>query len=450
MLASLRCSNASLFLLAISFFSARALACSCAVPPPPCEAIGRSQLVFLGTVTEINTQPGSSFKTARMTVDRLFKGTRKTAVDLFDDGMCDAPDLQVGKQFLMYTSSFSNGAVPARGCTRSRSIENADEDLNFLRQYTTGKVSTHIDGTVLFRPDEPEDSSLGDAGRTPLKDVQVTLSSNGKEFRAKTTSVGKYSFSGLAPGEYTIDPELSGYHLDWAPDSIVLVANGCAEADMLMKVDRRVVGSVLDDSGAPIGGALVEMVFTDDKLKRSLQPVLLDISDQDGHYEINGIPPGNYYLGVNINSTPTKEHPYPTTYYPNTPDRNLAMRIGVVGASVQEYDLRVPRRLSLVTVHGKIQTAEGKSPLPQDHPQVRIKEPGLYGQIENETIRIDADGQFQFDLCEGIEYSAFAFSGPIRSAIYSAPVEFTPTKENDRLVLILDKTFEEFRKLRPK
>jgi len=218
-----------------------------------------------------------------------------------------------------------------------------------------------------------------------------------------------------------------------------------------MKVDRRVQGTVRDDDGAPVSGALVEMVSTNKQLKQWEQTVLLDVSDESGHYTINGIPPGDYYLGINIRSTPTKEYPYPSTYYPNTSEVRQAMQIGIViGASVLDYDLRVPPRLPLVTLRGRIQNADGKPPRVEDHPQVRIKEPGLLGQIEQQPIKIDSEGRFQFDLCEGIKYSAFAFSGPLRSATYSAPIEFTPSAENNQLVLTLDKTSDEFRKLRPK
>ena len=110
-------------------------------------------------------------------------------------------------------------------CTRSRRVEDADEDLAFLKKYKSGKVTTEIFGTVLFRPDDPEDS---DEARTPLKDVHVTLSLDGKQFQAVTDSAGRYSVTKIPPGEYEIQAELPGYSVDWVPEEVALVANGCA------------------------------------------------------------------------------------------------------------------------------------------------------------------------------------------------------------------------------
>jgi len=320
--------------LAVALVSARMFACECAPPPPPCEAIGTSELVFLGTVTEIEVQSGG-LKTARMNINRVFKGDLSKTIELFDNGMCDGPDLHVGRQYLMYTSGSPHRPVSARGCTRSRSIEEADEDLEFLKAYSAGKVATHIDGTVQYRPDEPDDN---EESRTPMKDVRITLSGNGKQFHTTTTSTGTYSFRNLPPGEYAVNADLPGYRLNWAPDRLTLVANGCVEANLLMMTDRRVQGSVRFDSGAPASGALVEMVSAD--LGQEVPTVRLDVSDEAGHYTIDEIPPGDYYLGVNIRSAPVKEHPYPRTFYPNTPDVRRAVKISVgVGEGVQNFDL---------------------------------------------------------------------------------------------------------------
>jgi hypothetical protein len=347
----------------------------------------------------------------------------------------------------MYTSQLSTGAIPARGCSRSRSVQQADEDLEFLKQYSAGEVATHISGTVRFRPDE--DRELGYQAPSPLKDVRVTVSRDGKEFSTKTNSLGEYSFTGLSPGQYEIDAAFSGYRLNWGPFNLSLRANGCVESDLLMQIDRRVFGAVRNASGEPVPGIMVEMLSVNRQLKSWEQPVLLDVTDEQGRYVIAGIPPGDYYLGINIKFTPTKERPYPSTFYPNTADASQALRIGFgIGASVQQRDLTAPSKLALVTMQGRIVNSDGTPPRADDHPQVRIKEPGLFGQIEEESINIDAEGRFQFDLCEGIRYSAYAFAGPMRTQTYSPPVEFVPAQENNRLVLTLGLTSEEFQKAR--
>lgn len=440
-------------LLAVPLFSAVASGCKCADPGPPCQEVPGSELVFLGTVTKMTEQAGEHFKTVWMNVDHAFKGNLNKTIELFDSGECPGPILKIGRQYLMYTSGSPDDIVPARGCTRSRRVEEAREDLAFLKQYSAGRVTTRIYGTVRFRPDDAEDSA---EGRTPLKGVSLTLSSGGKKFHATTDSVGMYSLSNLPPGEYAVDVDLSGYHLNrlgWGMDNVMLRANGCAVADLLMKVDTKVEGTVLDNDGAPVSDALVEMVSTEQKPDRRARFGPRSVTDRNGHYAMESLRPGEYLLGVNIRSIPTKEYPYPRTYYPNTEDLRQAVPVTiVVGAPGQTFDLHVPRSLPLVTVRGRIQKSDGKPPLPQDSPRVSIAEPGTGRDIWMGVIAIDAEGRFRLEVCEGIRYSVFAsiVSMNSKSPSVSGPVEFTPTQEHDQLVLVLDKTPEQLERLRRK
>ncbi len=50
-------------------------------------------------------------------------------------------------------------------------------------------------------------------------------------------------------------------------------------------------------------------------------------------------------------------------------------------------------------------------------------------------------------LCEGVRYSAFVFSGPTGSSTYSAPVEFTASDAESELVFVLNKSWKEFEQL---
>ena len=386
----------------------------------------------------------SGFSTAQMHVDHLYKGKIKDTVELFDDGMCNGPHLEVGGQYLMYTSAFPTGEIPSRGCTRSRAVEWADEDLEFLKQYSTGKVPTHISGSVFLQPDQSEDRNLPDP--IPMKDVKVTVSTGDKHFSTSTNSLGQYSFTGLPPGEYETGVEFPGHRLT-EPEDIRLDRNGCVETDLSMKVDRRAQGVVRDADGTPVADTVVEMVPVKRKAERWKEPILLSLTDEQGRYAIDGVPPGDYYLGINLRKTPVKQRPYPRTYYPNTPDIAQALQIAFArGPLTYDLDLRLPSKLPLVTIQGRILNSEGKPPRTEDHPRIMFNEPRLDGQIEGGAIEVDAEGWFEFELCEGVSYSAYAFAGSVRNQTYSAPVALTPTKENNRLLLILDKTPEEFQK----
>lgn len=165
----------STILIASVLSPSLAHACSCAALRPPCQAVGESGLVFIGTVSEVTTE--GILKVARMKIDRTFKSTLNAEEELFDDGMCDGPTLKPGGQYLIYSDRTATGKIPSRGCTRSRAIEYADEDLKFLNAYAEGKTTTQIRGAVRFAPDVQGENDDPQHWK-PLRNVHITLSSD--------------------------------------------------------------------------------------------------------------------------------------------------------------------------------------------------------------------------------------------------------------------------------
>jgi hypothetical protein len=117
-----------------------ALACECAPPPPPCVEYSATPLIFLGSVTEA-IQTDGWVRLARMRIDKAYKGISEETVMLYADGMCDGPSLRVGEQYLVYTHDDGTGHLPSRGCTRSRNVKYADEDLAFLNSLAGAEPS---------------------------------------------------------------------------------------------------------------------------------------------------------------------------------------------------------------------------------------------------------------------------------------------------------------------
>src|ERR1041385_5037695 len=111
---------------------------------------------LLGTITEILATRNGFVSRARMRIDHAYKGVSAENITLFDDGMCNGPNLKLGDQYLMYTrvSDDSNADVPSRGCTRSRSVKYAAEDLEFLKNLPSAAPTGTIQGQALGRTDQ--------------------------------------------------------------------------------------------------------------------------------------------------------------------------------------------------------------------------------------------------------------------------------------------------------
>lgn len=124
---------AGLALVAGLSLSDAALACSCVVTPDPQVAREASDAVFSGKVTGI-VQSGQSGRMLKVTlqVDRAWKGATcgEVTLETAADGATCGFGFEQGKSYLVY--AVEEDGLTTNLCTRSRSIDQADEDLGAL------------------------------------------------------------------------------------------------------------------------------------------------------------------------------------------------------------------------------------------------------------------------------------------------------------------------------
>ena len=104
-------------------------------PPPPREAADQSAAVFAGEVASADTAATSDgVRLVRVTFRVLgaFKGVDKEAVVYTSDNSaaCGFP-FEVGEQYLVYAGE-ADGRLHTGLCTRTKSLAQADEDLEAL------------------------------------------------------------------------------------------------------------------------------------------------------------------------------------------------------------------------------------------------------------------------------------------------------------------------------
>ncbi len=393
-------------------------ACECAPPFPPCQSYWHTEIIFLGTVTNVVFDGRGLQRQIFLTVDRAYKGIAATTVELFDNGMCDGPTFRVGERYLMYTSGGPGMPLPARGCTRSRHVSEAEEDLHFLNNLDKAQPVGSIFGKVAFN-DGSDDGA-------PIPGAMVTAKGHGRELRTKADDRGRYRFDGLKPGAYSTQAEHPAYYQKWESDDIELHARGCAQEDFLLEkrwpgvVSGRVIavdGSISDD----VRVTLLRVASDGARATREFV-VGTERTRDGGGYRFENIPPGRYKLALNELFLPTKARPFATTYYPNSPTSAAAAVINIPAAPGTEFDIHLPPALRSRTLRGQVLLEGGK---PAGWMQILVRaDPGR--RMET-APKVGTDGTFTLDIFEGIDYIITAFgparitSGPIKTNYETAP-----------------------------
>lgn len=125
-------------------------------------------------------------------------------------------------------------------------------------------------------------------------------------------------------------------------------------------------------------------------------------TDEKDRFDFWPLPPGDYYIGVNINSSPKADQPFPPTYYPGVTDQKNATVVTVGLGEVKELELPVNEIAKPRLVHFVAIGLDGK-PLKSIYVQLEdLRHPGDASSYVN--VDLDPNGAGTLTIYAGYSY----------------------------------------------
>jgi len=319
--------------------------------PEACALANDDSEIFIGRAV---AAPGGDPLASRVRVLRSFRGTARgtITVEVWSTGEYTTPvELAVGRDYLFYVyKSVERGVVSRstpRNCATWLPLSEVDAgELAYLSQLSSRAVDARITGSV---------HQGSPFSNEPLAGARVLLS--GSAATTVTSATGAFEFVGLPPGTYDIAVEVPpGVQLMASDGPIEMVAHGCATALLWTEPDTVVRGRVvLPERRSAANVAVTAMTPAGTSVKTGYV-------DDQGRYEILGLPPGEYVLGINAQGFPPREgFPFPPTFAPGTTDRQAAVRIRVgVPADLADVNIVVPAPAPRVALTVRATDPEGR------------------------------------------------------------------------------------------
>ncbi len=379
-----------LFLFAGPF---AAFACTCSTAPPgKCPGLQADDVVFLGTVTEIEnlapppsdaaaaTNPGATAVTRyHFQINERFAGPDAQEIDVFsggDDGDC-AFRFRKGDQYIVFANKSDDGRLFATICSGTR---------------------PRSDPPLLAPSDDPDD---------PLPHIKLKLRSKDDRFATSTGPDGVYTFYDVHAGEYIYTADLPA-RFEFTQKTLrgglppFRIPNGaCFEYNVNALPTGKIRGSVLGPDKKPLSLASVEL-YRADRYNDS-QPGLWGFQGSKGIFEFDHIGPGEYILVFNRMNRMDPNSPFPRSFYPGTPDRSEAKFIKLKdGQQLLKADLHVKDGFPTRLLRVQLKWPDGRPP-----GEVTVTAKAEQG--ENPAAHKITDGVYQFSLLESAQYTISAW-----------------------------------------
>lgn len=401
-----------LFVLFLFGFT-KAEACLCSSSNSPCAVYQSADAVFLATAGEITNDENSYRSKIKLKVNEAFKGVNSTQEIVFSTGLCDF-HFEVGKSYLVYARrDAKTNLLNVFLCSRTRFLEYAAQDLEFIRLLVAAKSVSSIYGKVEQRTDKENPRSL------PLQNIKLVMftdlvkkenkyvSPKGKDKQREvlTDSAGSYRFDNLPIGSHRLKIFLPDGLTVWKDElNISSGTASCAEYIFNVQIDGRISGKIITDNGKPMPGAYVHLSNAEYNPYLYIPNAQTDIN---GNYEIKGIPPGKYKLSVSPN-VPNSNFSFPFTryYFPATFNTAEAKIIELGYAEkVQNINLKMPPVFFARKIQIEVVWEDGT---PISPPNVYYKVFAGTAETSSNYVYSDKEGKPTLTIFSGFDYQIYA------------------------------------------
>jgi len=288
---------------------ASGVACSCGeIAGPPCEATWKAEAVFVGTVRSIVDVDHDAYERPYLSrlvtvdVERAFANAAPGPLELVTGrggGDCGY-QFAVGRRYLIYAGKTPIGRWSVSICSRTRPIEKAQEDLEYLATVPAVGLGARVFGRIHHWQRDPFEEETVDYG--PLEGLVVNVSGAGLSRDAVTDRHGRYEITGLPLGVSTLTIAApNGFDSRGLQSELDLGdLRACNERNFELRYVASASGSVVDAAGRALAGIRVEAVAAELAGHRPPPYQEPAITDERGVFEFERLPPGIYVFGVNL------------------------------------------------------------------------------------------------------------------------------------------------------
>lgn len=408
-----------------------AWACSC-VLMKPCEALWRggdaTPTVFEATVVSIERrtdeapQPDGGRRILSDTTVVHLKDIRNligegaTTVETAGNGASCGYTFKVGQRYVI-DAFRGTGTLSTSSCSQTKPIEEAGSLLAYIDSLSRPSAGATVTGGVFAETQysfEPIGRSRGLGGLTVTVDGPVSRST-------MSAADGAFRFDGLPPGHYRIGVD-AGHSPHWEARTArpfdLPNAHACHDAYVPLTLSATLEGTVVDAAGKPVSNASIALRRTD-ALTRPRNPDFPTFvgyartrSDELGRYEFRGLQPGQYVVGLNIDSGPTDASPYAPVFLTGQDGQPEVVDFPLGGHRLLPQLVAVP--ISTIEVAGRVLWPDGR---PGTGMRVRAFAQGetRFGMGRSVDAVVDDEGRFTLMLPAGIAHSVRAFVDPDRA-----------------------------------